>query len=153
MTLSTRSRIFCGHFALKTAPRFSGCNPPAFEAIGAAFFRPFLGGGTVWFGPGSAIMGTTGVAGWLGTDACLVRDARVFFAAGGLGACSEVLAALEQRRGLARVLFATGIAASGDIMDGGSACSVMDIWGWSVDEGVRITKSPFRLRFLRTIIF
>ena len=146
MTLSTRSRIFCGHFGLKTAPRFSGCDPLA-SAEGAAFFRPLLGGGgaAVWLEPASGVTGSTGVVGWLGTDNCFPRDTRALFAAGGLGILaggSEIAAALEERCGLARVLF----EGPGDIMDG-SACWHIDIWDWS---GEGTTNSP-HFRLLRTI--
>ena len=152
MTLSTRSRIFCGHFGLKTAPRFSGCDPLA-SAVGATFFRPLLGGGgaAVWLEPASGITGSTGVVGWLGTDSCFPRDTRAFFAAGGLrilAGGSEVAAALalEERCGFARVLFET----SGNIMDE-SAWWHIDIWDWSCDEGFEMTDSPLRFRLLRTI--
>jgi hypothetical protein len=151
MTLPTLSRVFCGHFGLKIAPRFSGCDPLA-SAAGSAFFRPLLGGGggAVWLEPASGITGSTGV-GWLGTDSCFARDTRAFFAAGGLGilaGSSEVAAALEERRGLARVLF----EASGGIMDG-SECWYIDIWDWSSDsdEGFETTTSSLRFRLLRTI--
>lgn len=140
MTLSTRSRIFCGHFVLKTAPRFSGCDPLA-SAAGAAFFRPLLGGGgAVWLEPASGIVGCTRVVDWLEADGCFARDTRAFFAAGGLGifaGSSEAAAALAERCGLARVLFEV----SGGIMDG-STCWPIDIWDWSSDEGF----SPLRFR-------
>ena len=107
MTLSTRSRIFCGQFALKTAPRFSGCDPLA-SAAGSAFFRPLLAGGgaAVWLEPASGISGSAEVVGWLGT--CFARDTRAFLAAGGLGTLSgssEEAITLAERRGLTRVLF------------------------------------------------
>lgn len=145
MTLSTRSRIFCGQFGLKTAPRFSGCDPLA-SAAGSAFFRPLFGGGgtAAWLEPASGITGSTEAVGWLGTDTCFARDTRAFFAAGGLGilaGISEEATALEERRGLARVLF----KASGGIMDG-SAWPI-DIWDWSCEA----SESPLRFRLLRTI--
>ena len=109
MTLSTRSRIFCGHFVLKTAPRFSGCDALA-SAAGSAFFRPFLGGGgaAVWLELASGTGGTEVV---LGAGTCFSRDTRAFFAGGGLGilgGSSEEAAALAERRGLARVLVNSG---------------------------------------------
>ena len=120
MTLSTRSRIFWGHCDLKTAPRFSGCDPLA-SAAGAAFFRPLLGGGgAVWLEPAS---GSTAVVDWLET--CFARDTRALFAAGGLGilaGSSEAAAALAERCGLTRVLFEV----FGGIMDG-STCWPIDI--------------------------
>ena len=147
MTLSTRSRIFCGHLDLKTAPRFSVCDPLASSAAGAAFFRPLLGGGgaAIWLEPASGTTGRTWVVGWLGAGSCFARDTRAFFAAEGLGVLagsSEVAATLEERRGLVRVLF----EASGGIMDG-SAC--IDIWDWS-GKGFATTDSS-RFLLLRTI--
>lgn len=143
MTLSTRSRIFCGQLDLKTAPRFSGCDPLAFAVAGSAFFRPLLGGGgaAAWLEPASGI---AEVVGWLGTDACFARDTRVFFGAGGLGnlsGTSEEAVALAERRGLTRVLFET--------TSGGSAWPIV-IWDWSggVSEA---TGSSLRFRFLTTI--
>lgn len=154
MTLPTRSRIFCGHFDLKTAPRFSSCDPLA-SAAGAAFFRPLLGGGgaAVWLEPASGITGSTD--GGLETEGCFARDTRAFFAAGGLGIlagsseAAEAAEALEERRGLARVLF-EGIEGSGGIMDG-SACWLIDIWDWSTVGRFKSTNSPLRFRFFRTI--
>ena len=148
MTLCTRSRIFWGHFGLKTAPRFSGPDPLA-SAPAAAFFRPLLGRGAVWLGPASGITGTGGVAGG-GADTFLAREARPFLAGGVLAGGSEVAAALEERGGCLRVLFAGGMA-SGNVIDGGPSCWLMVICGWSIDEGVKTTNSPFRWRLLRTI--
>ena len=146
MTLSTRSRIFCGHFDLKTAPRFSGCDPLA-SAAGSAFFRPLLVG-AVWLEPASDITGSAEVVGRLEAGTCFARDTRAFFAAGGLGilaGSSEEAATLEERRGLARVLFEV----SGGIMD--ESAWPIDIWDWS--GGLSETSnSPLRFRLLRTIL-
>ena len=122
MTLSTRSRIFWGHLGLKTAPRFSGCDPLA-SLAGAAFFRLLLGGeGVVWLGPASAED-----VGWRGAGTCLARDARALLTTGGLGvlAGTSEVAALEKLGGLVRILF-TGGMVSGNVIDG-SACWLMDI--------------------------
>jgi hypothetical protein len=131
MTLSTRSRIFWGHLGLKTAPRFSGCDPLA-SAAEAAFFRLLLGGeafseGVVWLGPASGFTGTAEDVGWQGAGTCLARDARAFLTTGGLDvlAGTSKVAALEGG-GLVRILFAGGMI-SGSIIDG-SACWLMDIW-------------------------
>ena len=149
MTLSTRSRIFCGQLDLKTAPRFSGCEPLE-SAAGSAFFRPLLGGGgaAVWLEPASGITGSTEVEDWLGADTRFARDTRAFFAAGGLGilsGSSEEAAALAERRGLERVLFEP----SGGIIIDGSACDI-DIWDGS-DALSKTMDSSLRFRFLRTI--
>lgn len=60
LTLSTRSKMFCGHFALNFAPRFSGTG-----ALGSFFFRPF--GGT-WLELGPADDGWDELAAALGCD-------------------------------------------------------------------------------------
>lgn len=146
ITRSTRSRIFCGHLVLKVAPRFSGWDSLEFAA-GAAFFRPFLGGGAaVWLGPASSITR------WVEADACLARGARFFFAAGGLGLLgSSELEALAERVGLVRVFFVGGIPTSGSTDGNGSDSWLIDIWGWTGAEGFHTTNSPFRFRLLRTI--